>query len=269
MNPQVTVVLLNWNGWKDTIECLESFYQIDYPNYDIILVDNNSDDDSIERITAYCKAQIKPISKFYSYNSDNKPIKIFEFNKKEAETEKCLESNYNSLSSDRRLIIIKNDKNYGFAEGNNIGIRYALKSLNPKYVLLLNNDTVVDSHFLTELVKTGESNDKIAVVGPKTFFYDFNGKNNVIWSVGGVIDLSRYPGYHDIEMGHNNPPIDDNSTMEVGWVSGAIMLIKTAMLPGKLLNSEFFFGCEDSDICIEMDQKGYKMITNLNSIVWH
>ena len=60
MNPQVTVVLLNWNGWKDTIECLESLYQIDYPNYNIILVDNDSDDNSIERITAYCEAQIKP-----------------------------------------------------------------------------------------------------------------------------------------------------------------------------------------------------------------
>jgi len=269
MNPKVTVVLLNWNGWKDTIECLESFYQIDYPNYDIIMVDNNSDDNSIERIKTYCEAQIKPRSNFYSYKFNNKPIKVFEFNKKEAETEKFLEAKYNSLSSDRRLIIIKNDKNYGFAEGNNIGIRYALKSLNPKYILLLNNDTVVDSHFLTELVKTGESNDNIAVVGPKTFFYDFNGKDDVIWSVGGVIDLSRYPGYHDIEMGHNNPTIDGNSTMEVGWVSGAVMLIKTKMLPLNLLNSKFFFGCEDADICIEMDKKGYKIVTNLNSIVWH
>jgi GT2 family glycosyltransferase len=269
MNPRVTVVLLNWNGWKDTIECLESLYQIDYPNYDIVLVDNDSKDDSIERITAYCEAQIKPKSNFYSYKSDNKPIQIFEFTKKETETGKAIESNYNSLSADQRLILIKNDKNYGFAEGNNIGIRYALNYLNPTYILLLNNDTVVDSHFLTELVKTGESNDKIAIVGPKTFFYDFNGKNNVIWSVGGVVDLSRYPGYHDIEMGHNNPPIDGNNTMEVGWVSGAVMLIKTEMLPGKLLNSEFFFGCEDADLCIEMDKKGYKIVTNLKSIVWH
>ncbi len=64
MNPQVTVVLLNWNGWKDTIECLESLYQIDYPNYDIILVDNDSDDDSIERdqqLTVKPKSNQNPI----------------------------------------------------------------------------------------------------------------------------------------------------------------------------------------------------------------
>ena len=48
--PRVSVIILNWNGWDDTIECLESLYQIDYPNYDIVLVDNDSKDDSIERI---------------------------------------------------------------------------------------------------------------------------------------------------------------------------------------------------------------------------
>ena len=55
------------------------------------------------------------------------------------------------------MIIIKNEKNYGFAEGNNIGIRFALKNLNPDYILLLNNDTVVDKDFLNEMVKTGEN----------------------------------------------------------------------------------------------------------------
>ena len=114
------------------------------PTTILSLVDNDSEDDSIEKITAYCEAQIKPKSNFYSYKSDNKPIQIFEFNKKEAETGKALELDYNLLSSNQRLILIKNDKNYGFAEGNNIGIRYALKSLNPTYILLLNNDTVVE-----------------------------------------------------------------------------------------------------------------------------
>jgi hypothetical protein len=38
--PRVSVVILNWNGWADTIECLESLYQINYPNYDVVLVDN-------------------------------------------------------------------------------------------------------------------------------------------------------------------------------------------------------------------------------------
>ncbi len=57
--------------------------------------------------------------------------------------------------------------------------------------------------------------------------------------------------------------------MEVDWISGAVMLIKTDMLPSKLLNSDFFFGCEDVDLCIEMKNKGFKMVTDLKSTVWH
>ena len=268
-NPKVSVIILNWNGWKDTIECLESLYQIDYPNYDIILVDNDSKDDSLKRIRDYCDGQLKLKSPFYSYNPKNKPIQIFEYTKDEID--KKLQINkleYHNLSSDKKLILIKNDKNYGFAEGNNIGIRYALNTLNSKYILLLNNDTVVEKHFLTEMVETGENNDKIAVIGSKTYYYNFNGKDDVLWSVGGTVDLSRYPGYHDIDL-NDIPSKIKNSKIDVDWISGAVMLIKTDMLPKKLLNSDFFFGCEDVDLCIEMKNKGFKMVTNLNAIVWH
>jgi GT2 family glycosyltransferase len=268
--PRVSVIILNWNGWDDTIECLESLYQIDYPNYDIVLVDNDSKDDSIQRIIDYCKGTIKPESQYYIYRSDNKPIEIFEYNEDETKNEldPTKFNGYNELSPNKRLILIKNTENYGFAEGNNIGIRYSIKNLKPDYILLLNNDTVVEQHFLTELVKTGESNDKIAAIGPKTYFYNFNGRNDVIWSVGGTVNLSRYPGYHDIDLKGNHPVIR-NSKMEVDWISGAVMLIKTVMLPKKLLNSDFFFGCEDVDLCIEIKNNGFIMVTNLDSIVWH
>ena len=48
--PKVSIIILNWNGWKDTIECLESLYRINYPNYDVIVIDNDSKDESIEKI---------------------------------------------------------------------------------------------------------------------------------------------------------------------------------------------------------------------------
>ena len=47
---KVAIIILNWNGWENTIECLESLYQIDYPTYEIILVDNGSKDDSVQKI---------------------------------------------------------------------------------------------------------------------------------------------------------------------------------------------------------------------------
>jgi GT2 family glycosyltransferase/SAM-dependent methyltransferase len=48
--PRVSIVILNWNGLADTIECLESVRKIDYPNYDIIVVDNGSADGSPQKI---------------------------------------------------------------------------------------------------------------------------------------------------------------------------------------------------------------------------
>jgi len=83
--------------------------------------------------------------------------------------------------------IIKNDRNYEFAEGNNIGMRYALKK-DTDYILLLNNDTVVDPEFLTELVTMAESDPRFGILGSKIYFYD---NPNKIWFAGGNISLWR------------------------------------------------------------------------------
>ena len=92
--------------------------------------------------------------------------------------------------------------------------------------------------FLTEMVETGENDDKIAVIGSKTYYYNFNGKDDVLWSVGGTVDLSRYPGYHDIDLNDKLPTIK-NSKIDVDWISGAVMLIKTDMLPIKTFKFRF------------------------------
>ena len=79
MNSKVSIIILTWNGWKDTIECLESLYQITYPNYDVIVMDNGSEDESIEKIKEYTECKIKVKSEFFEYSGENKPIKIVEY----------------------------------------------------------------------------------------------------------------------------------------------------------------------------------------------
>ena len=78
MVPKVAIIILNWNNWKDTIECLESVYQIDYPNYNVIVVDNSSENESIQKIKEYCNGLIYVKSKFFQYNPINKPIQVLE-----------------------------------------------------------------------------------------------------------------------------------------------------------------------------------------------
>ena len=57
-SPKVSIVILNWNNWKDTLECLDSLYRIQYPNWDLFLVDNGSEDESISMLKKWVKGEI-------------------------------------------------------------------------------------------------------------------------------------------------------------------------------------------------------------------
>jgi len=278
MLSNVSIIVLNWNGWKDTIECLESIYQIDYPNFNVIVVDNNSNNDSINQIKKYCKGMVKVESKYFKYQSANKPIKIEEYSEESLNKIDTINENLSS----KNLFLIKNNKNYGFAKGNNIGIHFALNYLNPDYILLLNNDTVVDKLFLNELVSAAENDKKIGVLGPKVLNYNsLNG--DVIDSLGGIINLNKYPGYFGISknildkpeyfMGLSNDFIDkteySTGLLSRDWISGSSMMIKINGSPIKYLDETYYFGCEDADLCIKMKKEGYKIVTVLNSKIWH
>ena len=152
--PHVSIIILNWNGWRDTIECLESIYQLNYPNYHVIVVDNNSKDNSIKKIKDYCSGNLEIQSQYIKYKKMNKPIKIVEYSNQDNENINNSASEYSNSNSNSslRLYLILNDKNYYFVKGNNIGITFSIKNLKTDCILLLNNDTVVESDLLLELV---------------------------------------------------------------------------------------------------------------------
>ncbi|MCE5213362.1 MAG: glycosyltransferase family 2 protein [Methanobacterium sp.] len=285
MKPLVTIIVLNWNGWQDTLECLESLYQIQYPNYKVILVDNHSQDQSLTKIREYCQGQ-KPIkSPFFTYQNKNKPIPIKEITYQETENRKSFQNDNktqeNTFNSDPKnirtenqdespanLILIKNDANYGFAKGNNIAIDYTLKNHHPDYILLLNNDTVVDPDFLTKLVQKAEADARIGIIGPLIYYYDWEGRTDVVANLGGKVNLSKYPGYYDL-METNNLKDFSGDMIECDWVSGAAMLLKVKELPLKFLDEELFFGCEDIDLALNLKKYDYKSVIVLNSHIWH
>jgi GT2 family glycosyltransferase len=261
MYPNISVIILNWNGWEDTIECLESLYQINYPNYNVIVVDNHSEDDSIDKIKKYCSGELKVESDFFDYNPNTKPINVFEYIKDEFNDLNL----FKRFRSDNKLIIIKNDDNYGFAEGNNIGMRFVLKNLDSDYVLILNNDTVVKKEFLTELVRCAIRNPDAGIIGPKILYYDkpdilnaAGGK--ILWSVGAGLNIGMGEedlGQHDI-------------ISEIDYLMGACLLISIDLIKKiGLMDKKFFLLHEETDFCIRAKKAGFELLLNPKAVIYH
>jgi GT2 family glycosyltransferase len=257
MIPRVSVIIVNWNGWQDTLECLESLYKINYPNYDVVLIDNHSTDKSLEKIKDYAKGKIKPQSSFFNSQSVNKPLEVVEYTEDEYfETPQ---------KTNHQLFLIQNQDNYGFAGGNNRGIEFALKHLKPDYVLLLNNDTVVNKNFLTELVKVAEKNDN-GFLGAKNYFYQ---DKNVLQTVGGGnFDPEKVIALHIGSGQIDEGQYDHDFTID--YVCGACMLCKVDMIQKiGLMDPEFFMYWEDVDWCIRGSNAGYKSVYAHKSKIWH
>jgi GT2 family glycosyltransferase len=268
MNSSVSIIILNWNGWPDTIECLESIGQISYLNYSVVLLDNGSNDVSLERIRAYLEGRTPAKSKFFEYTAENKPIKILEYTKAEAELGGGREYEIADLPSNRKLVLIRNDKNYGFAEGNNIGVRYALKALNPKYILLLNNDTVVKGDFLRKIVDAIDRDERVGFAGPIIYKYDCDGRTDVI-SVAGINLIMNKGTYHRIGSGEVDRG-QYNAIMTVDYLEGSCLLIKRKVLDETgLLNPSYFAYWEETDLCRRGLEAGYRCVCVPTTGIWH
>lgn len=260
-SPKVSIIILNWNGWEDTIECLESLYQITHQNYDVIVVDNGSKDESIKKIKDYAQGQIEVKSKFFEYNSDNKPIQIFEYTKGEAGNGRDIID----LPSSQKLTIIKNDENCGFAAGNNIGIRYALNVLDPDYVLLLNNDTVVDKRFLDSGLKLMKENENVGIVTGKIYFYD---NPDIIWAAGGKIKSWTGSG-----RGIGNKQLDKgqfNKNKVIEYAPGTMALVRRSVFEKVGFLPECYFATgEEMEFAVKASKVGYNIMYNPESILYH
>lgn len=217
--PSVAIILVNYNGYKDTAECVESLSRIDYTNRKIIIVDNGSTDKSLDKLR---------------------------------------------LLENEEIVIINANDNLGFSGGNNVGIQYAIDN-GFRYVLLLNNDTVVKQEFLSELVRTSQENNDSVVVTSK-ILYEFDRKT--IWYAGGAFSekTSRTSsrGIGEIDTGKY-----DNSE-EVTFASGCCMLLPIKVISQiGYMSEDYFLYSEDADLCCKIRAHGYRLIYQPNSVIYH
>lgn len=219
MYPKVFIIILNWNGAEDTIACLDSLKAIDYPNFEIIFVDNHSGGDDVEVVE--------------------------------------------KIHKDFLRVTIRTDKNLGFSGGNNIGIEYALNN-SAEYIMLLNNDTIVESNFLSELIKDIDNDENVGIFTP---LINYNSKRDTVWCAGGFISKIRASGFpYGINKNEDGFKTDRFCT----FASGCCMLIKREVFEKVgLLDENYFLYLEDTDFCARTVKAGYKIKFVGSSKIFH
>jgi len=232
---KLAIIILNYNGKRDTLECLKTVEDLETPSLVTrikkIVVDNASQDGSLQLIR----------KKF------------------------------------PKIELIVNKKNLGFAQGNNIGIQWALKK-DYDYFLLLNNDTLVDKSLLIHLFKVIKKDKKIAITVPKIYFapgYEYHRdrytpeeRGRVIWYAGGRIDWQNVLAFH-----HGVDQVDKgqfNRLEETNFASGCCFLIKRKVLKKVgLFDQRYFLYLEDVDLCQRVKEAGFKIVFVPQAKVWH
>ncbi|MBU1098488.1 MAG: glycosyltransferase family 2 protein [Bacteroidetes bacterium] len=213
----VYIVILNYNGYEDTKNCIYSIQNCKYENFQIVIVDNASSDNSIE----------------------------------------LLQNNFSNHH------IIKSEKNGGYSYGMNLGIRYALDQ-NAEFILILNNDTIVDTNCLDALVQCANSDKNIGVVSPKVGYI---GQEDKLYCGGGDFSVLKGGGVA-LYQGKSFEKYATNNR-EINFAEGCCLLVSRKVFEKVgLLEEKFFMYFEDLEFAFRVN-KLFKIVFCSNAIIYH
>src|SRR3989339_64969 len=156
---------------------------------------------------------------------------------------------------------VYNNSNLGFVGGNNQGMAVALKENYP-YVLLLNNDTVVDKNCLALMRADLEQNQQAGIAGPKIFYY---AEPDKIWHTAGVLNHWLAKG-NGLRWQTATTPM----TAGIDFITGCCFLARTVMLKEiGLFDEQFFAYLEDVDLSQRAKEHGWKLLYEPRAHIWH
>lgn len=268
--PLVYIVILNWNGWKDTIECLESVFKQNYHNYFIFVLDNDSADQSFNRIADWLNGssgfKIDSIQELRHLSSPEikKPVSFLKCNQIHNLTKKNICAG--------GLALVSTGGNLGFAGGNNVALRWIAENKNEdSYVWLLNNDTVIENDCLSEMLTHLQAKEKAGryTCGSLVKFYHQPG---VIQALGGA-KFNRYTAIGSQTLGRfltDQNDIDHTHYQnEMDYITGCSWLLPVDYLTEiGLMEDQYFLYYEEIDWVIRGEKK-YKLTYAPKSIVYH
>lgn len=183
--------------------------------------------------------------------------------------------NYKLTNMDYKFI--QSGANLGFAGGNNVGIKDALKR-SIDYIILMNNDLILRSDIITKMVDFMEKNPNVGVMSPKMYFakgYEFHKdrykdseKGKVIWYAGGIIDknnvYSVHRGVDEVDHGQYDEVIDTD------FANGATVIVRREVFKKTgLLDASYFLYWEDADFSERAKRFGFRVAYFPGTCMWH
>jgi len=240
--PLVSIMILGWNNYSDVINCLNSLVKITYQNYNVVLVDNGSREVNFDKFISHLK---RSKTKYIIFDGEISQVK-------------------KPKSRDNRLFIIKSKQNLGFTGGSNLGLSFTWKVCNPKYLLLLNGDTIVTENFLSELVEACEKDKKIGSAQSALIRFD----KKTIDSLG--FKMVGYKAY-DSHTGEEVSILADfERYQEIFGCCGASAIYRADLISRiGLFDEDLFATYEDYDLAWKIRLAGFKSVLARDSVVYH
>lgn len=223
---RVCVVIVNWNGWRDTVECLESLLAVSDPPFRTVVCDNASTDGSMDRIRAWAEGE---------------GIAFAEYDRELAER------GGDEHASGAGLVLVRTGANLGFAGATNVGLRYALAQREVTHCWLLNNDTVVARDALSALLDEARRDPGLGMIGSTLLYH---GSPNRVQTLGGGT-YNRWlalPRHIAAGIPFEHAPAPNEVRRRMDYVVGASMLVTRGFLEEVgPLDEDYFLYFEELD----------------------
>jgi GT2 family glycosyltransferase len=237
-SPSVAIIILNWNNWQDTVQCLESLSQIDYPNYQIVVVDNGSTDDSVLQL----KQRFNAISLLES--------------EKNLGFSGGVNFGIEQMKTSDLILLLNNDT---------LVEKDFLTGLVRK---ITSNDTIGLVGGKIYYYEAAECDAFIRQLADVQSIKGLHSNRNKIWSAGGGISKLTKRTFHFGENKNDRGQYDQER--EVDFLSGCCLLVKRDVIEKiGLLDPDYFMYYEDVDFCLRAKEQGYKILYVPGSIIWH
>ena len=244
---RIAIILVNYKGAADTIECLESIRALEAPlsGFVAIVVENGSPDDSLKRLREWLKKG-RPLS------TDLQDEAAAEFE---------------GLHGPFRVILVSTPRNCGFAAGCNLGLTHAYRDASITHFWLLNNDTTVEPRSALELLKSSLANSDRSISGSTLLYYD---NPEIVQAAAGARYLrSIGRSYHFYKM-KKASEIADAPTPRFDYIIGASMFFSRSVLDTiGYLPERYFLYAEETDWCTRARTLGITLDWARNSYVFH